>query len=701
MSDKKSPELELPEAQIVDFISKIREETHRELALHTPEFGQVHSHAMSKESDIDWIEEPASFAEFVNDPYHLGQPPLSPRQRRDVEEFIGTDPKKLFSSRPEDIEENMYSLAVLMWGKGSGKDWLCTMIQPYLVHVLLCMKDVHQVVGLAPNENIDIINVAFSAKQANEIYFTKFLQRIHNWPWLKDRFPIVHQGRVLNKDQHPEVKLRPDGQNYVRIGTGRVMFPHMIRAISEHSENESYEGYNVLFWVMDEAAAFRSKGKKGNAHKVFGTLRTSAMSRFPRLWRGMMISYPRSQDDFMMQMYNKGLSDPRTFTSKGYTWQVNPTKRKSDFDSEFERYPTESRSKYMCDPPPRQGAAFDPQKVDAAINFDRQSLVKTQVGMIVDTLYEPTTKKTYHMKCVGKVVMEIVVNDLRERSTPRVFHVDGGLTNCSAGLVIAHAEPVIYGGEALNKIVVDTVLRWTPVPDSKVQVSLNNIAAVIQMIAEKTNIVYGTYDQWNSQSSLEALFMAGIPVEKHNIDAEDYSLLETLFNIHCIDIPGDEYSDYVQITDEIKNLVRLSTGTGYRYGLPTDEQGSDDTGAPIYTKDLADCLAGCARALSMIDLRASITGTHAPKPLVGPSISSTGGQPFNVHTMANAKGGVPNKVPQSSFPESSGFVGEKMSESHEITKQHALLTEVGGDIRLKGVHKPTLPNPPSPIIMKK
>ena len=707
---KKSSAIEVDE-DIANLLDNISFQATRELSLQFPEIDEIAADR-DEEGNIDtieWKEDPTTFHEFVNDSFHMGQPPLSKRQQNDIEKFLGRDPKKIFSQ--SDIENNLYRLAALLWGKGSGKDWICSMIQCYLVYLLLCMEDPRHTVGIAPGEAIDIVNVAYSAKQANEVYFTKFLSRVLNWKWLREGYPLVHHRKVINRKQFPDVELDPDGMNYVKIGAGIIDFPEKIRAISEHSENESYEGYNILFWIMDEAAAFRNAGKKANAHNVFSTLRTSATSRFPRLWRGICISYPRSDDDFMMRTYRMAVKDPEWFASKGSTWEINPTKLASDFASDFEKWPVDSKAKYMCDPPPRFGAAFDPENVDACVADGvsgrpfRESLLITRPTVISQTIREATTGIVYSKEMVGKDLVHVAISNLVDKAKPRVFHVDGGLTNCPAGFVLAHAEPVIINKQALNRVVVDAVLQWKPIPSRRLQVSLNNIAAVIaEMVKAGVNIVLGSYDQWNSASALEALFMSGIPVEEHNITTADYMMVEQLVNLGCVSLPGDEYSEYGVLTTELKNLIRTRRGDKIKYDLPKIDGESIPTnadGSPLYTKDVADCLAGVSRLLNAPEIRAAVGGGVAPRVMTGPSLHPKVNIPITMEKETASKGYMPTKIAHNVFPTEAGFMGRQMDQSRMISKQHRMLTEVAGNVELKGhINELSRIRPPTPIIKR-
>ena len=147
--------------------------------------------------------------------------------------------------------------AVLLWGKGSGKDYLCSILVCYLVYVLLCLRDPQKYLRLAPGEPIDLINVAYNADQAKRVFFEKLKQRIKRWEWLRQNYNVIEAGRRVN-----EQKL---GRALVVINDDFIEFPHQIRAWSRHAQNESYEGLNILVWLMDEASAFLSKLKRENA----------------------------------------------------------------------------------------------------------------------------------------------------------------------------------------------------------------------------------------------------------------------------------------------------------------------------------------------------------------------------------------------------------------------------------------------------
>lgn len=172
------------------------------------------------DGDPNWKEDPVDIDTYVTSPMYQDLPALSPRQKIAISSIIGDVPKEVFN------RTNGVTTGVLLWGKGSGKDYVSSIIISYLAYILCCMKNPQRFLGIAPGEPMDIINVAYSSSQANLVFFAKLKQRI----------------------------IKPMFRKYdAHIIEDKIEFPNQVRLHSRHSENESYEGFNILAWIMDEA----------------------------------------------------------------------------------------------------------------------------------------------------------------------------------------------------------------------------------------------------------------------------------------------------------------------------------------------------------------------------------------------------------------------------------------------------------------
>ena len=553
------------------------------------------------EGDVDpvWKIDPIPFLDFVASKEHMNHPELSERQRKAAMEFLGMEPKKLFE------ESSRFTIAVLLWGKGSGKDLLASLIHCYATYVLQCMKNPQVYFGWPETEYIDVVNVAYSADQASGVYFVKFKEKVKQWVWLRENFCIYQEGRNTTPSNvgKPVVKI---------YNSGYIEFPHHIRAVSESSENESYEGYNIIFWIMDEASAFRNKGLKANSQKIYETLRTSASSRFGKRWKGMILSWPRQEvNDFTIKMYETSLTEPSIYGDYGYTWQVKPGRFYCGhyFEFEGEQVPIEleddfrlepemSKAKYMCKPQKVQGAFFTYSSRIQECVGKREPLFDVEDILVEHEIVNEAGDTTERRQFVGKRV-SVFRGKALDLSLPRVAHIDAGLVSDAAGLVVAHGEPIgikvldEHSGEyqmvTANKVIIDAVVRWVPDKRRHLQVSINNIEALLVDLIQQYGIKFKkiTYDQWNSQSSLEMLMAHRIAAEMHTINAKDYGELRTMIYSGAADMLSykiqNETDPNWMIVYELEHLINF----GSRVDHP--ENGS---------KDLADCFAGVNRLLN-------------------------------------------------------------------------------------------------------
>lgn len=498
-----------------------------------------------------------TFDKFVTDDYHMAFPPLSEKQKRAVLAVLGEDPEKVF-------EKIDYQEAVLLWGKGSGKDSICALIISYIIYLLLNLENPQKyfyagVDGRYPiGEAIDVVNVALSAEQAQNVFFDKFRQRILNWKWLQDRYRVKVSGKPIDPSKSKNMDLQE-----VLIGTNAIVFPGNIRAFSRHSQQETTEGLNILIWVMDEAAAFTDHTHRANADKMYGMLKSSANSRFPDCWRGFIISFPRHEDDFMMRQYDASFTELHTYADRGATWEVNPTKTREDFVKEYEKDAEDARCKYECIPPKQKDAFISfPERIREAIG--------TRV-FIAD--YDDVIINVEGNRFVGKA--------LRKYNIPRqpdtyeyVLFGDLGLTTDTAVISIGHRET--------EKIVIDLILQWIPLKDRKLPVSLTNIKHVIFDLKHNlVNITKAGFDRWNSAEMIQDLQKEKIQADFYRVTTQDYLDLRQLIYSR-----GIELLDYPPMVRELEKLQLIG-------GVKVDHIDTE-------RKDISDTLAGLVKLLTTV-----------------------------------------------------------------------------------------------------
>lgn len=493
------------------------------------------------EGDPEWKETPVNLDTYVTSPMYQDLPVLSPRQRKAAIAMLGEDPKQMFR------RTNNITTGVLLWGKGSGKDYLTSIIISYMAYVLCCLKSPQRYLGIAPGEPLDIINVAYSASQANLVFFAKLKQRMQKPMFTRFTPHIIED---------------------------KIEFPNQVRLHSRHSENESYEGFNILAWVMDEASAFKDKTKRANADAIYSTLKSSATSRFGKQWIGIVISYPRYEGDFTIRMYKQSKDQPHIYGDMGTTWDIHPIRTKEDFIDDYRTDPEDARTKYECIPP---------AITDAFISLtDKIYECNKEAEPIVFVDHTVTSRRSDDgIKEYTALTIEPLKKDF---SHEYFLHGDPGLMSDSFVLAMGHVlrgeEKEIKKDEELvimPKVQIDMILVWKPQEGKPVDIL--NVKDTIIMLSTCFNLKSVSFDKWNSATTIQELIVNGIHAEDMSFSRaqqlEMYRNLRSLIYNNLIQWPINP--------DLCEELAKLQLINGVKVDHPVEG-----------SKDIADAVAGCA-----------------------------------------------------------------------------------------------------------
>ena len=385
---------------------------------------------------------PIDLETFLYAEDYLHMPKLSAEQFRVLRELDDDNP-----------DTNKILEAVLVWGKGGGKDWISAIFISRRVYKLLCRANPQAFYRLPQGEPIDILNVAVSAEQANSVFFTKLTNIIKH----AGKKTFIEFGFDPIKD----------------IKANKIVFPKEIRVFSGHSEQESMEGKNLFAAIMDEAAAFKTeselKGKgpraKRSAKALYDSLSSSIRSRFPKVGKLVIISYPRFTNDFILQRYDACKNKPDALISFGSTWDINPLVKREDFIKDYRDNPEQSKSMYECVPP----KAKEP--------FIRE---QEKVDLIIDR----TVRTPYDMW--GQYFPEF-----RGKPFSYSIGIDLSLTGDSTGFALLHKEK----RQDKDIVVIDLLKKWTAEPGR--EIDLEEIRReIIFLRARGFNITSILFDQF-------------------------------------------------------------------------------------------------------------------------------------------------------------------------------------------------------------
>lgn len=521
------------------------------------------------ESQDVWREKPVDLLTFFKSKDFLGESPYPGKQTEALEAINKIIWSKLGQHKPLNEKDYIKITEVLLiFGKGSGKDFLASGILAYYAYVLSCMNSPQKFFGFGQGEPIDLINVAINSYQANNVFFKKLKARLASCKWFK------------------QVNNYPKAHNEYQTTKNQIRFFNNVTAHSAHSEAEAYEGFNPLLVIFDEISGYEYK----NAEFVYNTLRSSAVSRFNDKMLLIFISYPRSQEDFLMQKYNNYLitKDESIFAMIGKSWEVNPKIKRESLQKDYERDPEGAKCKYECIPPAiKQGFFQFPEKIDEVVKVGK----KAQCPNII--IQETITSRTL-ANGETKYYSGLEIYNLNlDPSYTYYIGGDGGVESDSYVISLFHGEPtpitVVENGEVVeklfNKPVEDLLLVWRPSKKERLPVDLLNVADILGMICSQVYVKKALFDKFNSAEVVQRLISYGVDAEDKNwsnqFQLQLYQNLKNLIYTGQIELL-DHTVDYGLNANEELKYIQIINGNKIDHLKDKSKDMSDARAAAVW-----------------------------------------------------------------------------------------------------------------------
>ena len=443
--------------------------------------------------------EPAPLKSFLYDRKYLNIGiKLSPRQYDVIEhatQIYRTAELKTLGWRPMRLVNEVY----LQWGKGGGKDLVSMLTAARIADLLDALKDPQGYFGLPSFANIDMVNMALNAEQAKFNYFEPFSKMV---------------GKARCFSGKADIK-----EKYIE-------FSKNVYAHSGHSDEEAAEGKSLILAVLDEISGFKTRQELSkNAAKyrapkysyeaLIEAMKTSRQSRFDT-GKLMAISYPRYRGCPIQQLYNGGLEDnkrsgerSKVYVSFGTTWDINPIKKREQFEDEFRKNPNLVKAKYMCEPSQAEDSFM--KNVDVL----DEAFPDVSEDRIIHTLSAYPQIKS-GMRAGHTFACSV--------------HVDLGLNNCRAGVSMTHQygtrnEKIMNQDTGAEEILelplvgIDLVTSFQAPVNGEIDFSeIRKLIFMLKAAGFKIGVV--SYDQWNSVGERQTLEKAGFNVVRRSVDLD-------------------------------------------------------------------------------------------------------------------------------------------------------------------------------------
>ena len=356
-------------------------------------------------------EEPMNFDDFC---FALDGNRMYPRQKK---AFVDS---RMFYAREMLDPSRTVTEAVLVWSKGTGKDMTLAKFFTYTAYVLSLLSVPPQVymsemlnTGLTPGMALDIVNVAPNQKLALQVFFG----------YIKT---------YLSSSIMSEFEIYPKAKEW-KPGTDHIMFPNInLHLYSKTSESSGLDGFNLFRYAMDEF----DEVEKDKADKIHTIFRTSSNTRFKQYAYGVLISYPRYEDGFMLNAYARALKSPDLYYADLAT--TNEVRPDFDMDSrqvqeEFEENYALASAMYLSKPLSTINAFFTmPERIDSCVDYHRSPICVTKELITKTELNNGTVNENVGVEVEGDITYD----------PSRTYFIggDGGLKKDSFALSVYSLE---------------------------------------------------------------------------------------------------------------------------------------------------------------------------------------------------------------------------------------------------------------------
>lgn len=232
-------------------------------------------------------ERPATLVEFLGSDYLAIEKKVRKRIKKELAKIIGHD---VGTTKPTEFQ-----LAMITGGIGIGKTTVASIVLPYLVHWCLCLKDPQDFFGLLPGSRIAFMQMSTSEGQAKEVIFGDIKARILHSKWFK-KYP-------------PDPKF-----------TNQFRFERDIWILPGDSQETTFEGYNILGGILDEADSHKVTAKKDYAVQGYETIFNRMSSRFEDRGFLLVIGQMKSSTGFAARKFKELSDDPEAYAVRLAIW---------------------------------------------------------------------------------------------------------------------------------------------------------------------------------------------------------------------------------------------------------------------------------------------------------------------------------------------------------------------------------------------
>lgn len=526
-------------------------------------------------------ERPATLREFLGPDYLNVRAKIRKRIVHELTEIMGED---VSGERP-----TKYQLAMITGGIGIGKTTIASIVLPYLCHWVLCLKDPQDFFELLPGSRIAFMQMSTSEKQALEVVFGDIKARIQHSPWFQ-KYPYD-----------------PTFKNQIRFEQKDIWI------IPGDSTETTFEGYNILGGILDEADSHKVTLTKDYAEQGYNTIDARIASRFQERGFLLVIGQMKSSEGFAARKFAEFSERADAYAVRLSIWdamgeQFYGDRYGRDADGNIETFCYDAKRKQIV---PSGIAALIgrdnylkiPAVYKRQFENDPEKALRDLAGMppavgdpfisLVSKIESARDRWVEHhdglpspVRPDGRIEPWFVARD----SLRRVAHIDLAYSAAgdALGFAMGHVSHVIeIDGEHKPYIVIDMLMRIKALPGS--EIFLADVRHRVYALKDdlRFRLIKVTMDGFESTDTLQQL-------QKRRYETELVSVDRQVLPYH--DLREALYEDRIEFPPYICD-VRTDVGSHPEEILVKELTLLVDNGKKIDhpvngSKDVADAVAG-------------------------------------------------------------------------------------------------------------
>lgn len=257
--------------------------------LTTPSFDAAYELKWSRKWP-EFEQRPATILEFLD----VGHLNVFDRTREAIKQSL----VEMFGEEVNGDRIAEVSLAIMTGAIGIGKTTIASIVLPYMAHYVLCLADPQAYFNLMPGSRIAFMQMSTSEKQALEVVFGDIKARIQHSDWFQRNYTFdpkfKNQIRFVNKD---------------------------IWIIPGDSHETTFEGYNILGGILDEADSHIVTATKDYADIGFDTIQNRIDSRFGNRGFLLVIGQMKKGDGFAFKKFEEFSQRDDAFAQRMTIWE--------------------------------------------------------------------------------------------------------------------------------------------------------------------------------------------------------------------------------------------------------------------------------------------------------------------------------------------------------------------------------------------